>query len=37
MKKDPNVFLKHILECIALIDKYSNNLSKEEFLQSIVT
>ncbi len=31
MKKDPNVFLKHILECIDLIEKYSKNLSKKDF------
>ena len=31
MKKDPIVFLKHILECINLIEEYSKNLSKENF------
>lgn len=35
MKKDPNVFLKHILECIELVEKYSANLSKEEFLGDV--
>lgn len=35
MKKDPTVFLKHILECIELIEEYSNNLSKEKFLKNI--
>lgn len=35
MRKDPIVFLKHILECISLIEKYSNKLSKEEFLENI--
>ncbi len=35
MKKDPTVFLKHILECISLIEKYTENLSKEEFLANI--
>lgn len=31
MKKDPTVFLKHILECINLIEEYSKDLSKENF------
>ncbi|OGE19774.1 hypothetical protein A3J19_02495 [Candidatus Daviesbacteria bacterium RIFCSPLOWO2_02_FULL_41_8] len=31
MKKDPSVFLKHILECIDLIGKYSKNFSKKDF------
>lgn len=31
MKKDPNVFLKHILECINLIEEYSGNLTKKHF------
>lgn len=31
MKKDPTVFLKHILECINLIEEYSKSLSKEDF------
>ena len=31
MKKDPTVFLKHILECINLIEEYSKNLSQEDF------
>lgn len=35
MKKDPTVFLKHILECINLIEEYSKNLSKEEFKGNI--
>lgn len=34
MKKDPVIFLEHILECIELIEKYMANLSKEEFLKS---
>lgn len=36
MKKDPEVFLIHILECIELVEEYSNNLSKEKFLKNIV-
>lgn len=35
MKKDPNVFLKHILECIDLIEEYSKDLSKENFKSNI--
>ncbi len=31
MKKDPAVFLKHILECINLIEEYSKNLTQEDF------
>lgn len=33
MKKDPAIFLEHILECIELIESYTN-ISKEEFLKS---
>lgn len=35
MKKDPTIFLKHILECINLIEEYSKNLSKEDFKDKI--
>ncbi len=31
MRKDPTVFLKHVLECINLIEEYSKNLSQEDF------
>ena len=34
MKKDINVFLKHILESISLIESYSDGISKEDFLKS---
>lgn len=37
MKKDPAIFLEHILECIELIEKYVLNLSKEEFFKSTQT
>ena len=33
-KKDHIVFLKHILESIETIEKYSKNLSEEAFLKS---
>lgn len=35
MKKDPTVFLKHILECINLIEEYSKNLSKAGFQDNV--
>ena len=35
MKKNPTVFLKHILECINLIEEYSKNLSKEDFQENV--
>ena len=31
MKKDPGVFLDHILECIDLIDDYSKEVTESEF------
>lgn len=34
MKKDPVIFLEHILECIEFIEDYTKNVSKEEFLKS---
>ena len=35
MKKDPKVFIGHILESIHLIEKYIDGISKEDFLKSI--
>lgn len=35
MKKDPLVFLKHILESIEWIEKDVKNLSKEDFLRNV--
>lgn len=35
MKKDSAVFLKHILECIDLIEEYVKDLSKEDFKENI--
>lgn len=37
MKKDPLIFLKHIMECIELIEKYTKNLSRREFLENTKT
>lgn len=35
MKKDPVIFLKHILESIEAIETYASNLKAEEFLKDI--
>lgn len=35
MKKDPGVFLKHILECIDLVEKYTKNVSKKQFMEDV--
>ena len=34
MKKDPNVFIKHILECIELIEDYSKNVPERKFVKT---
>lgn len=34
MKKDPIVFLKHILESIELIETYTKRLSEKEFYRN---
>jgi len=34
MKKDPKIFIEHILESIERIEEYTKGLSKEEFLSS---
>lgn len=34
MKKDPNVFLSHILESIQLIEEYSKSLTQAKFYKS---
>jgi uncharacterized protein with HEPN domain len=34
MKKDPRVFVEHILECIDRIKEYVGKVTKEEFLRS---
>jgi len=34
MKKDAQVFIKHILECIELIEEYTKGKSKADFLAS---
>lgn len=35
MKKDPGVFLDHILECIDLIENYSEGIAEAEFMKSV--
>ena len=35
MKKDVKIFIEHILECIELIEKYTEDKTEEEFLNSI--
>ena len=34
MKKDPLIFIKHILECIERIEEYTRETTREEFLRS---
>jgi len=34
MKKDPGVFIQHIIECIDLIEEYIKGTAKDEFLVS---
>lgn len=35
MRKNPQVFLKHILESIEWIEKETKNLSKDKFIQNV--
>jgi len=35
MKKKPEIFLKHILESIELIEKYTRKVSQDEFFHNI--
>ncbi len=37
MKKDPLIFLKHIMKCIELIEKYTKNLTERKFLENTKT
>ena len=34
MKKDDRVYLSHILQSVSLIEKYTENLTEEEFLSN---
>jgi uncharacterized protein with HEPN domain len=35
MKKDPKIFLEHILESVKLIEEYTKGKAKEDFLKSV--
>ncbi len=35
MKKDPKIFLEHILQCIELIEEYVEGITKKQFLESV--
>ena len=35
-KKDPKIFLEHILESIGEIEKYTKNISKKRFFDSVM-
>ena len=35
MKKDPRIFLEHILQCIELIEEYVEGTTKSQFLESV--
>ena len=37
MKKDPKIFLSHILESIGEIEKNIKNMSENKFLNSVIT
>lgn len=34
MKKDPKIFLQHILESISEIEKYTKDISEDKFMKS---
>ena len=36
MKKDPKIFIEHILESIGEIEKYTKNISKKRFFDSVM-
>lgn len=35
MKKDPKIFLEHILQCIERIEEYTEGITKKQFLESV--
>lgn len=37
MKKDPSIFLHHILESIEIIEGFTKDINKSDFLRSIQT
>jgi len=34
VKKDPRIFIEHVLECIELIEEYVKGVTKDEFFRS---
>jgi len=35
MKKDPKIYLEHILQCIEQIEEYVEGITKKQFLKSV--
>jgi len=35
MKKDPKIFLEHILQCIGRVEEYVEGVTKKQFLESV--
>jgi len=35
MKKDPKIFLEHILQCIERVEQYVEGVTKKQFLESV--
>lgn len=35
MKKDPEIFIEHVLECIDRIEEYIEGITKDEFFDSV--
>jgi len=35
MKKDAETFIEHILECVELIEQYTDNKTEDDFFESI--
>lgn len=35
MTKNPLILIQHIIECIELIEKYTNNKTEDDFLKSV--
>jgi len=35
MKKDAEIFFEHILECIDLIERYTKDCNKKEFMNEV--
>ena len=35
MKKSPEIFIEHILECLNYIEEYTEGITKEDFISSV--